>query len=227
MAQTGCLYIVATPIGDMGDITLRAIETLRKVDGIICEEARIGTTLLKRLEIPAKELILLNEHNEHEKAADLVVRIAKGESFALISDCGTPVFADPGSFLVQQISIMELPVVPIPGPSSLMAALSVLDFKLERFIFAGFLPRDPNQRRKYLESLRYLKMALVIMDTPYRLGAVLDDVTKVFGSGQRITLAMDITLSSETILRGRLDEIRKRVGPRKAEFILVVHSPGA
>ncbi len=227
MAQTGCLYIVATPIGDMGDITLRAIETLRKVDGIICEEARIGTTLLKRLEIPTKELILLNEHNEHEKAADLVVRIAKGESFALISDCGTPVFADPGSFLVQQISLMELPVVPIPGPSSLMAALSVLDFKLERFIFAGFLPRDPNQRRKYLESLRYLKMALVIMDTPYRLGAVLEDVAKVFGSGQRITLAMDITLSSETILRGRLDEIRKRVGPRKAEFILIVHQPGA
>ncbi len=226
MAQTGCLYIVATPIGNMGDITLRAIETLRNVDGIICEEARIGTTLLKKLEIPAKELILLNEHNEHEKAADLVVRIAKGESFALISDCGTPVFADPGAFLVQQISLMELPVTPIPGPSSLMAALSVLDFKLERFVFAGFLPRDPIQRRKYLESLRYQKMAMVIMDTPYRLGAVLEDVGKVFGSGQRITLAMDISLPSETILRGRLDEVRKRVGPRKAEFILIVHSPG-
>ena len=169
MAQTGCLYIVATPIGDMGDITLRAIETLRKVDGVICEEARVGTTLLKKLEIPIKELILLNEHNEQEQAANLVIRIAKGESFALISDCGTPVFADPGAFLVQQISQMELPVVPIPGASSLMAALSVLDFKLERFVYAGFLPRDPVQRRKQLESLRYLKMATVVMDTPYRL----------------------------------------------------------
>lgn len=226
MAKVGCLYIVATPIGNFGDITLRAIETLRKVDGIICEEARIGTTLLKKLEIPAKELILLNEHNEHEKAADLVVRIAKGESFALIADCGTPVFADPGAFLVQQISLMELPVSPVPGASSLMGALSVLDFKLERFHFAGFLPRDPNQRRKQLESLRYLKMAIVIMDTPYRLGTILDDVGKVFGSGQRITLAMDITLPSETILRGRQDEIRKRVGPRKAEFILIIHPPG-
>lgn len=226
MAKTGSLYIVATPIGDMGDITLRAIETLRKVDGIICEEARVGTTLLKRLEIPTKDLILLNEHNEHEKAADLVVRIAKGESFALISDCGTPVFADPGAFLVQQISMMELPVVPVPGASSLMAALSVLDFKLERFVYAGFLPRDPVQRRKQLESLRYLKMAAVIMDTPYRLGALLEDVDKVFGSGQRITLAMDITLPSETILRGRLDDLRKRTGPRKAEFILIIHPPG-
>lgn len=227
MAQTGCLYIVATPIGDMGDITLRAIETLRKVDGVICEEARVGTTLLKKLEIPIKELILLNEHNEQEQAANLVIRIAKGESFALISDCGTPVFADPGAFLVQQISQMELPVVPIPGASSLMAALSVLDFKLERFVYAGFLPRDPVQRRKQLESLRYLKMATVVMDTPYRLGALLEDVGKVFGGGQRITLAMDITLPSEAILRGRLDEVRKRIGPRKAEFILIIHPPGA
>lgn len=226
MAQTGCLYVVATPIGDIGDITLRALETLRTVDGIICEEARIGTTLLKKLNIPAKELILLNEHNEQEKAADLVIRIAKGESFALISDCGTPVFADPGAFLIQQISLMELPVTPVPGPSSLMAALSVLDFKLERFVFAGFLPRDPLQRRKQLESLRYLKMAVIIMDTPYRLGALLEDIGKVFGAGQRITLAMDISLPSETILRGRLDELRKRVGPRKAEFILIVHPPG-
>jgi 16S rRNA (cytidine1402-2'-O)-methyltransferase len=226
MTQTGCLYVIATPIGDMGDITLRAIETLRKVDGIICEEARIGTTLLKKLEIPAKELILLNEHNEHEQAANLVVRIARGESFALISDCGTPVFADPGAFLVQQISLMELPVVPVPGASSLMAALSVLDFKLERFIFAGFPPRDPIQRRKQLESLRYLKIAIILMDTPYRLGALMDDLIKVFGGGQRITLAMDITLASETIVRGRLDELRKRVGPRKAEFILIVHPPG-
>lgn len=226
MAQTGCLYVVATPIGDLGDITLRAIEILRKADGIICEEARIGTTLLKKLEIPAKELILLNEHNEQERAADLVIRIAKGESFALISDCGTPVFADPGAFLIQQISLMELPVIPVPGPSSLMAALSVLDFKLERFVFAGFLPRDPLQRRKQLESLRYLKMAVIIMDTPYRLGALMDDVGKVFGGGQRITLAMDISLPSETILRGRLDELRKRVGSRKAEFILIVHPPG-
>ena len=108
-----------------------------------------------------------------------------------------------------------------------MAALSVLDFKLERFVYAGFLPRDPVQRRKQLESLRYLKMATVVMDTPYRLGALLEDVGKVFGGGQRITLAMDITLPSEAILRGRLDEVRKRIGPRKAEFILIIHPPGA
>src|SRR5512146_586416 len=123
MADSGKLYIVATPIGDPGDITLRAVETLGKADVIVCEELREGTSLLKRLGIAAREVIALNEHNEHERVPELVQRIlVSGISLALISDCGTPVFSDPGAYLIQQAVDMGVPVVPIPGASSLMAA---------------------------------------------------------------------------------------------------------
>jgi len=143
--RAGTLYIVATPIGNMGDITLRAVETLRSVDAVICEEYKPGSTLLKRLEINDKELILLNEHNEAEKAAELLPRLLNGESFALISDCGTPVFSDPGAYLIQLASSSGITVTPLPGASSLMATLSLLDTKIERFVFAGFCPATLNK----------------------------------------------------------------------------------
>ncbi|MHB1482731.1 MAG: SAM-dependent methyltransferase, partial [Bellilinea sp.] len=175
MSKAGKLYIVATPIGNPRDITLRALDILKTVDGIICEERREGSTLLKRLEVPERELITLNEHNEAEMAADLVLRMFKGASFALISDAGTPVFADPGAYLIQEASLSGLQVMPIPGPSSLMAALSILDFKIEKFVYGGFLSRVPGERRQELTRLRGLRMPLVLMDTPYRLAALLDD----------------------------------------------------
>jgi 16S rRNA (cytidine1402-2'-O)-methyltransferase len=223
MTSTGILYIVATPIGNLDDITLRAIETLKNADAVICEELREGQKLLKRLEIIPKELINLNEHNEAEKAMDLVIRMHQGERFALISDGGTPVFADPGHYLIRQASETGIPVVPIPGPSSLMAALSVLDFKLEKFIFGGFLARDPEERRQELQRLRGYRLPVVLMDTPYRLGSLLEDVIKTFGKGQAVVLAMDIALPEETILRGPVGEVRNRVGKRKAEFILIIN----
>ena len=225
MDKTGKLYIVATPIGNPRDITLRALDILKSVDGIICEERREGSTLLKRLDVPEKPLIPLNEHNEAEATADLVIRMFKGESFALISDAGTPVFADPGAYLIQEASLNGLQVVPIPGPSSLMAILSVLDFKLDKFIFGGFLPRVPDQRRQELTRLRGLRLPVVLMDTPYRLAALLDDVEKTFGKGQRLTLGFDLTLDSEIILRGTPAEVKKALGPRKGEFMLIVHGP--
>ncbi|MRR30599.1 16S rRNA (cytidine(1402)-2'-O)-methyltransferase, partial [bacterium] len=193
--------------------------------GIICEERREGSTLLKRLEVPEKTLITLNEHNEAEATADLVIRMFKGENFALISDAGTPVFADPGAYLIQEASMSGLQVVPIPGPSSLMTLLSVLDFKLDKFVFGGFLPRVPEQRRAELTRLRGLRLPVVLMDTPYRLAALLDDVEKTFGKGQRLTLGFDLTLESEIILRGTSAEVKKTLGPRKGEFMLLVHGP--
>lgn len=224
MSKTGKLYIVATPIGNLRDITLRALDILNSVDGVICEEHREGSTLLKRLGIAVKELVTLNEHNEAEETADLVVRMFKGASFALISDAGTPVFADPGAYLIQEASLSGLDVIPIPGPSSLMAALSILDFKIDKFVYGGFLPRVPEQRRQELTRLRGLRMPVILMDTPYRLAALLDDVEKTFGKGQRLTLAFDLTLPSELIARGTPAEVRKAIGPRKGEFILIVHS---
>ena len=222
MNQTGNLYIVATPIGNPADITLRALEVLKSVDAIICEETRQGSTLMKRLGIVPKELISLNEHNEPEQAADIVMRLFNMENLALISDCGTPVFADPGHYLVQQAVDVGIPVIPIPGPSSLMAALSVLEFNMTRFVFGGFLPREADLRRRELHRLHGLGMPVVLMDTPYRLETLLEDVAKTFGKGQPVTLACDLTMGSEKIYRGTINEVRQQVGKRKSEFILVI-----
>ncbi len=220
--KTGTLYIVATPIGNPGDITLRAIETLKQVDAVICEEYKPGSTLLKKLEITGKELVLLNEHNEAEVAADLLPRLLNGESFALISDCGTPVFADPGAYLIQLASSSGVRVSPLPGASSLMSALSLLDAKIDNFIFAGFLSRDPVKRKQELTRYRGYRMPVVIMDTPYRLAALLEDVAKVFGKGQWVMVAFDLTLPGEAVYRGEVGDVAKQVGGKKGEFVLVV-----
>ena len=218
----GTLYVVATPIGNWGDITLRAIETLKSVDAVICEELREGSTLMKRLGITPKELITLNEHNENEKVSELVIRLAQNQSFALVSDCGTPGFADPGNMLVSQALDMGFNIVPVPGVSSVMAALSVLGERLDQFVFGGFLPRDPEARRRELTRLRGLRMPVILMDTPYRMGQLLDDVAKAFGKGQKVTLACDLTLAGEHIYRGSAGEVRQQIKDKKAEFILIV-----
>lgn len=222
----GTLYIVATPIGNIDDITLRAVNTLRNADAVICEELRVGSSLLKRLDIESKEIIQLNEHNEEEQASQIAVRLAQGQSMALISDTGTPVFADPGSLLISIASSFGIRVVPVPGANSIIAALSVLDFKLDQFVFGGFLPREPDKRRAELTRLRGLRMPVVLMDTPYRLGALLDDVAKTFGAGQAVTVACDLTQSGEVIYRGGVANVRKQVGLKKAEFVMIIHGPG-
>lgn len=222
MNKLGTLNIIATPIGNPGDITLRAIEVLKSVDAVICEEYKPGSTLLKKLGILEKELVLLNEHNEAEGAADLLMRLLNGQNLALISDCGTPVFSDPGAYLIQLAAGSGVTVTPIPGASSLMAAMSVLDFKIGQFYFAGFLARDPDARRKELTRLRGLKVTIVLMDTPYRLKALLEDVGKVFGRQAFVTVALDLTLPSEVVLRGGTSEVINKIGSRKGEFIMVV-----
>ena len=224
MNKPGCLYVIATPIGNFKDITLRAIETLNAVDGVICEEQREGSTLLKKLGIQ-KELILLNEHNEEEQSIVLAQKIQGGQSLALISDCGTPVFADPGYRLVEFLASLGARVVPLPGPSSLMTALSVVDFKLEKFIFAGFLPRDDGRREQELVRLRAAGLPVILMDTPYRLSRLLKEAAHTFGDSTRAILACDLTLPTEAIHRGALGDLAKQLAGKKAEFVLIVHAP--
>ncbi len=222
MVEKGCLYIVATSIGNPRDITLRALDILQAVDAVICEEYREGSTLLKRLEIQ-KEIIEINEHNEASQSPLVVERLRAGQSMALISDCGTPVFADPGATLIHLLVEEDIPVVPIPGASSLMATLSILDMKLDRFIYAGFLPRDRAERKKALKHLRSTRFPIILMDAPYRLAALLVDLEDAYGGGTQITLAMDLTLPGETIFRGTIAEASRKVGQRKSEFVLIVH----
>jgi 16S rRNA (cytidine1402-2'-O)-methyltransferase len=221
--KIGCLYIVATPIGNYQDITLRALEVLRDADAVICEEFRQGSTLLKKLEIPSKELLQLNEHNEAERAPELLQLLLSGKRLALVSDCGTPAFADPGTQLVKLAMEFQVPVVPVPGVSSLMALISVSPLSMDRFYFAGFLPRKTEERQTEMKALLRLNVPIILMDTPYRLEKLLQEVRLTFGKNRLVTLAMDLTLDSEEILHGSVTELLPRVKNRKSEFMLIVH----
>ncbi len=221
-SKTGKLFIVATPIGNPKDITLRALDILKKVDAVICEEYRQGDRLLHKLGIE-NTLLTLNEHNEKEEASNIAFRIAKGETMAIISDSGTPVFADPGQHLLEQLYQMEIPVSPIPGPASLMAALSLCDFPIDRFVFAGFPPRKDHLRAPFLEKYKGENGPVILMDTPYRLTKLLNEVAAVFGKQQEILLACDMTLKNEHIYRGKVVDILASVTGQKREFILILN----
>jgi 16S rRNA (cytidine1402-2'-O)-methyltransferase len=217
----GTLYIVAVPIGNYKDITLRALDILKQVDGVICEELREGSTLLKKLGVENK-LMPLNEHNEDAQSIEIITHLQQGQSFALVSDCGTPVFADPGSSLIDQVVGSGIPVVPVPGPSSVMAALSLANFKIDKFIYGGFLAREDDRRRQELQKLKSMGFPVVLLDTPYRLTALLTDVSRVFGKGVNVILACDLTLPSERIFRGQISSILNQTSGKKCEFVLII-----
>jgi 16S rRNA (cytidine1402-2'-O)-methyltransferase len=225
LVEKNCLYIVATPIGNPEDITLRALKVLSEVNAVICEEIRQGSKLLKQIGISGKELIPLNEHNEKDQTHLILARLSNHESLALISDCGTPLFSDPGSYLTKQVVSAGFPVVPIPGASSLMAALSVLDIKLTSFVFGGFIAQKTELRIPQLRHLQSFLLPVILMDTPYRMCKLLEEVNLIFGSSQRVTLACDLTLPAEKIFRGSVASVQEKIGKRKAEFILIIHEP--
>jgi len=221
-SQTGKLFVVATPIGNPKDITLRALDILQKVDAVICEEYRQGSRLLHQLGVE-NELITLNEHNEAEEASNIMLRLARGETMAIISDAGTPVFADPGQHLLELLYQAGIPVSPIPGPASLMAALSLCDFPIDRFVFAGFPPRKSGQREGFLAKYKTENVPVILMDTPYRLTKLLDEVQAIFGKHQDILLACDLTLKKEAVFRGCIADILPKVAGQKREFILILN----
>lgn len=217
----GSLFVVATPIGHPAEITSRAIEVLSQVDLIICEERKVASRLLKGLEI-SKPLLELNEHNEAEMVEQVLLKLLDGQNLALISDCGTPVFSDPGRKLLEIMYGSQIPVVPISGPSSLMTAISVCPFDLKQFHFLGFLPPQTETRKQVLLRHTFSQVALILMDTPYRMAKLLEEVANAFGKKQTIFLATDLTLPSEKIYIGEVQEIQSKVQQRKAEFILII-----
>ena len=179
MAEIGKLYLVSTPIGNLQDISKRALSVLTEVDEVVCEELRVGTTLMKRLGIDTP-ITLLNEHNETGQTTILLKSLKQGKTLALISDAGTPVFADPGLELVRGAIRLKVSVIPVPGASSLMSALVCSGFSLNEFHFAGFLPRQTGARLDRLKSLSEIRTLLIILETPYRLNALLKDLNKIF-----------------------------------------------
>lgn len=225
MLKQGIIYIVATPIGNLGDITLRALEVLKKVDKIIVEDTRHSQYLFKHYGIH-QSLIILHDHNEKEKAVKLLLEVADGATMALISDAGTPLISDPGYHLVQLAKQQGIKVVPIPGPSALVAALSVSGLPTDRFIFEGFLPPKNTARKKRLMERSSELATLVYFESPHRILASLKSLIEVFGENRQAAIARELTKTFETIqsdtLGGLLEWMEGDLNQQKGEFVIVV-----
>ena len=221
----GKLYIVSTPIGNYEDITLRAVRILKEVDFIICEEFKEARRLLSNLNIN-KELFSINEHNENENADEIILKLAGGKSVALISDCGTPLFSDPGHLLVQLAIQNKIDVIPIPGASSILPALvgSGIDFK--KFYYYGWLSPKKDIRKQQLLDLKKRKEVIVVMDTPYRLRTLLEDVAKLWSKNVPIVLAYELTKEKERFYRGTCEEVLRFAMKEnlKGEFVLIINN---
>jgi 16S rRNA (cytidine1402-2'-O)-methyltransferase len=214
------LQLIAVPIGNPGDITLRAIESLRAAQVVVGEERKEVSKLLKTLSIEGKPLELLNEHSRDEDVRTLL-EMCRTQEVALVSDCGTPGFCDPGARLVAACRAEGIRVSPVPGASSLMCLLSVTGFDMKQFLFRGFLPADKEDRSRAFRDLDRESRAIVLMDTPYRLGRLLEELC-IRWPRRRAVLGMDFTQPTEEILEGELGSFPAKVGERKAEFILVL-----
>jgi 16S rRNA (cytidine1402-2'-O)-methyltransferase len=223
--SSGRLYVVATPIGNLDDITLRALRVLAEADVVAAEDTRHSRMLLSRhgLERP---LLALHEHNEEQQAAVLVDRLQRGESVALISDAGTPLLSDPGYRLVGLAAAAGIEVVAIPGASAVTAAISISGLATDRFAFEGFLPARSNARRQWLQGLQTERRTLVFFESSHRIADSLAEMALVFGPERQAAVCREMTKRFETVLRGSLGEISERVGAdpdqRRGEFVLVV-----
>jgi len=221
------LYVVSTPIGDREDIALRALRILREARAVICEERREGTRLLRAYQIE-NEIVDLNEHTEGERIPELITRLKQGETLALISDHGTPLLADPGARLTEHAIAEDIPVRAVPGASSLLAALVVSGLPMGRFRFVGMLPAKKEMRRAALARLREERDTWVVLDTPYRLTALLEDLCDAVGTDRRIVVACELTMPAEKIVRGTAGHVVEhfRKNRFKGEFVIVVAGRG-
>jgi len=217
--------VVATPIGNLDDISLRALELLSKVDLITAEDTRRSRVLMTRHGL-SRPMQALHEHNEEQKAPQIVERLLHGESVALVSDAGTPLLSDPGYRLVTLAAEAGVEVVTIPGPSSITAALSVSGLPVDRFAFEGFLPSRRSARTKWLAKLKGESRTLVFFESSHRIRDSLADLEAILGGERQAALCRELTKQFETVLRGTLAEIRRRVDEDpnqcKGEIVLVV-----
>jgi 16S rRNA (cytidine1402-2'-O)-methyltransferase len=218
----GTLYVVATPIGNLEDITLRALRILKEVGLVACEDTRRTRTLLTHfgIHVPVTSYF---EHNKATKGAAIVRKLVDGVSVALVTDAGTPGISDPGFLLVKEARAAGIPVVPVPGPSAVIAALSAAGVPADAFVFDGFLPVKPGRRVHRLEALRVLETTVVCYESPHRILASLEAIGQVFGEVE-IVAARELTKQFEEIIRGTPAGLREHwaKGPVRGEFTLVI-----
>lgn len=226
MNKTGQLYIVATPIGNLKDISLRALETLKMVDLIAAEDTRHSKTLLLHYRITTP-LLSLHEHNEQQRGTELLTLLQQGRNVALISDAGTPLISDPGFHLVRAALEAGISVTPIPGACALIAALSAAGLPTDRFCFEGFLPAKPAARKQYLQPLAAEPRTLIFYEAPHRILATLSDMAAAFSAQRTATIARELTKTFETIRTGTLAELSAFLTAdhhqQKGEFVILIH----
>lgn len=221
------LYLVATPIGNLGDMTIRALETLAGADLVACEDTRTSRVLLDRYGITTKP-VSYHVHNEASSGTRLLDDIAAGKAVALISDAGTPLVSDPGSRIVQEAKARSIRVVPIPGASAVLAALSIAGLPCERFLFEGFLPAKQTQRRSRLASLGSLDVTLLFYEAPHRLCETLADMASVYGPERLAAVCRELTKTFEECVRAPLGELSVRYPEAanvRGEIVIVVAPP--
>jgi 16S rRNA (cytidine1402-2'-O)-methyltransferase len=224
------LYVVATPIGNLGDITLRALDTLKSVDRVAAEDTRVSGQLLAHFDI-RKPLVSIREHNEREAANKVIAWIAAGEAVAYVSDAGTPAVSDPGARLVAAVRAAGQTVVPVPGASAVTTALSAAGIESGQWLFHGFLPPKSGARRAQLQTLAALPVALVFYEAPHRIEETLIDMAAVLDGARLVTLARELTKRFESIVTLPLADAPAWLAADpnhvRGEFVVIVHPPAA
>lgn len=219
----GKLYIVATPIGNLGDVGLRAIDTLKTVDIILCEDTRVTKKLLDYYQITTPTLSY-HQHSDNKKVSEIEKLLAQGKNLALVTDAGTPGISDPGNYLINQLTnklINELTIIPIPGPSAVTAALSVSGFPTDKFIFMGFPPHK-NKRQKFFKEVAENKYTTIFYESNHRIRKCLGELARVLEPGREIVVCRELTKKFETIYRGTITEILQQNILEKGEFVILL-----
>ena len=222
--MTGQLVLVATPIGNLQDITERAVETLRKADVICCEDTRHSSKLLQRIGVSEKPLLIVNEHTEHDSREKIAAMVAAGKIVALITDAGSPGISDPGERIVRAVIDSGGSVSATPGPSAAIMAVTLSGLPTARFVFEGFLPRSGAERKERLESVASETRTVVLYEAPHRLHKTISDLELMCGPTRRVVLAAELTKVHEDIWRGSLHDAAKRhaEGEPRGEFVIVL-----
>lgn len=218
------LYIIATPIGNLEDLSFRALRTLKEVDSILCEDTRVTKKLLARYKI-SKPTVSYHQHSKLTKAKYILEQLEKGKHLALVSDAGTPSISDPGAKLISYLTnqLPDLKIIPIPGPSALITGLSVSGFPADKFVFLGF-PPVKTKRKKFFQGIKEVNQTVILYESPYRIVKTLEELKEVLGNQREVVVGRELTKKFEIIYRGRLEKVLEQIKSDKirGEFVVVL-----